>query len=85
MKKKIAIIFGGQSTEHEISIISAQFIKENINTTKYEIFPIYIDKQGIWYSCQKGYYRCKEIDKTKKIKIKDIFSKLKSVDIIFPV
>ncbi len=48
MKKKIAIIFGGRSAEHEISIISARSVFDTLNKEKYEIVPVYIDKEGLW-------------------------------------
>jgi D-alanine-D-alanine ligase len=46
--KKVCIIFGGKSVEHEISIISANSILNNINKTKYKIFGIYITKDGVF-------------------------------------
>ena len=51
MKKKIrvAILFGGQSAEHEISLISARNIVEAMDKKKYEIVSIGIDKQGRWF------------------------------------
>lgn len=49
MKKKIAVIFGGNSVEHEISIITAVQAMENIDKNKYEVFPIYISKTNNWY------------------------------------
>lgn len=50
MKKKIriAIIFGGKSAEHEVSLRSAKNIIEAIDKRKYAIFPIGIDKAGKW-------------------------------------
>lgn len=47
---KAAIIFGGQSTEHEISIISARSIIKHIDRSVYEPLPVYIDKQGFWHT-----------------------------------
>ncbi len=44
----VALIFGGRSTEHEISIISAQSIAANIDTERYRVLPIYITHDGIW-------------------------------------
>ena len=44
----VALIFGGRSTEHEISIISAQSIAANINTEQYRVIPIYITHDGSW-------------------------------------
>ncbi len=48
MKKRIAIIFGGRSAEHEISIISARSVFNAINKERYDIVSIYIDKEGLW-------------------------------------
>lgn len=49
MKIRIGIIFGGKSVEHEISIISALQAINNIDKEKYEIVPIYISRDKIWY------------------------------------
>jgi len=48
-KIKVAIIFGGKSAEHEISIISAKNVIDAIDKEKYEPVPIGIDKDGTWY------------------------------------
>jgi len=49
MKKlKIGVLFGGLSTEHEVSIKSAISIIKNLNTDKYVIIPIYINTRGEW-------------------------------------
>ena len=53
MKKNIAIIFGGKSTEHEISILSAMQAMENMDREKYNLLPIYITKDGKWYYGEK--------------------------------
>ena len=50
MKLKIGVIFGGKSLEHELSIITALQAMDNIDTDKYEIIPIYITKDLVWYS-----------------------------------
>lgn len=50
MKIKLAVIFGGRSVEHEISIITANQAITNVNTEKYEIIPIYISKKGLMYT-----------------------------------
>lgn len=47
-KKIVAVVFGGQSSEHEISKISASTIISNIPKDKYYIVPIYITKNGEW-------------------------------------
>ncbi len=48
-RKKIAIIFGGHSTEYEVSLQSASAVFENMNTEKFEVFPIGITRKGTWY------------------------------------
>jgi len=51
MKKKVILIFGGKSYEHEVSIKSAKSILKYINKEKYEIILIYITKTGKWNLC----------------------------------
>ena len=50
MRLNLGVIFGGKSVEHEISIISAVEIMANIDTNKYKVVPIYIDKENNWYT-----------------------------------
>lgn len=46
--KKVGVIFGGRSVEHEVSVITGMQIIENIDKTKYQVVPIYITKEGKW-------------------------------------
>lgn len=48
-KKKIAVLFGGCSSEYEISLQSAYAIMEQIDSSRYELIPIGITKAGEWY------------------------------------
>ncbi|MFL6375821.1 MAG: D-alanine--D-alanine ligase family protein [Pyrinomonadaceae bacterium] len=50
MKKTIAVIFGGRSGEHEISVRSARTVIENIDRDKYDVVPIAIMPDGQWLS-----------------------------------
>lgn len=50
MKTNIGVFFGGRSTEHEISVISANQAICAIDRAKYDVTPIYITKQGHWYT-----------------------------------
>mgnify|MGYP000097596195 FL=1 len=50
MKTNIGVFFGGRSTEHEISVISASQAMSAINRDRYDVTPIYITKQGRWYT-----------------------------------
>jgi len=87
--KKLGIIFGGKSTEHEVSVVSATSVIKNLDKEKYNIIPIYISKENIWYKYDK---KVEEIDVEKigeklepLVEIKDIVSTLKSFDVVFPV
>lgn len=50
MKIKVGVIFGGESVEHEVSIISAVQAMNKMDSEKYEIIPIYITKDRQWYT-----------------------------------
>lgn len=87
--KNIAILFGGKSTEHDISIISGTSIIYNLDKDKYNIYPIYIDKEGKYYKYTKD---IKEIiplplgDSPKELEqIDNIFKYLENIDIVLPV
>lgn len=50
MKTNVAVFFGGRSVEHEISVISALQAINAFDSEKYNIVPIYISKQGRWFT-----------------------------------
>lgn len=50
MRIKVGVIFGGESVEHEVSIISAIQAMNKIDEEKYEVVPIYITKDREWYT-----------------------------------
>ena len=52
MKTVIGVFFGGKSVEHEVSIISALQVIENLDKEKYNIIPIYISKDNKFYSSE---------------------------------
>jgi D-alanine-D-alanine ligase len=47
-KMKVALLFGGRSAEHDVSLLSAASIYKNLDKTKYATACIYIDKKGFW-------------------------------------
>ncbi|HTK07415.1 MAG TPA: D-alanine--D-alanine ligase family protein [Ktedonobacteraceae bacterium] len=47
-KKRVGVVFGGRSGEHEVSLASAASVLENLNREAYEIIPIAITQQGTW-------------------------------------
>jgi len=73
--KKVGIIYGGTSTEHEVSKMSATSVIENLNKEKYEVEPIYIDIDGKWYKTEEN----------GTLEITSIVEELKKLDVVFPV
>jgi D-alanine-D-alanine ligase-like ATP-grasp enzyme len=63
-KKNIALIFGGPSTEHEVSIVSAMNVSKAMDNELFEKTLIGISKEGHWYQIQSD----------------DDFSKIKVID-----
>lgn len=72
---KLGVLYGGKSTEREVSRKSAQSVLDNLDKEKYEIYPIFIDEKGNWF----------EEKKSEKKKIENIIKYLKELDIVFPV
>ncbi|MCL2022853.1 MAG: D-alanine--D-alanine ligase [Oscillospiraceae bacterium] len=74
MKQNIAVILGGKSVEHEISVISAVQAMAALDGNKYDVYPVYIAKEGGFYysECLKDIaqyrdirellYRCQQVD-----------------------
>jgi D-alanine-D-alanine ligase len=89
MKKNVAILFGGQSTEHEVSRVSATSVLSHIDSEKYNVFPIGITKDGKWFQ-YKGEYKniaSGQWENDEENKIAHGLSLLinKEVDVVFPV
>lgn len=84
-KKKVGVIFGGMSTENEVSVQSAKSIMNNIDKNTYEIYPIYIDKKGVWYESKQENEVSFGEEIKDKVQIDNIIKYLKKLDIVFPV
>ena len=52
--KKVLILFGGNSFEHEISCMSVNFVKDNIDKSLFDFELVGIDKENNWYSIEKN-------------------------------
>lgn len=89
MKKKVAVLFGGQSTEHEVSRVSAASVLRNINQSKYDIYPIGITKDGRWFEYTGSIDKIEngewEQDEYYKTPDGHRFLFNKEVDVVFPV
>ena len=85
-KKKLGVVFGGMSTENEVSVMSANSILDKLDKERYEIYPIYIDKEGKWWKyLEIGQKREFGEEIKDKGKIENIVEYLKNLDVIFPV
>lgn len=89
MKIKIAVLFGGQSTEHEVSRVSAASVLRNLDQSKYDIVPIGITKDGKWFeytgsahNIENGEWESDEYYKIYEAQ-KILFNR--EVDVVFPV
>ncbi len=69
-KIKVAVIFGGPSTEHEVSLRSANSIIKQLDTAKYDVIPVGVDKEGSWFVFPEKGYILNE-DDTKTIRLSD--------------
>ena len=69
--KKVLLIYGGVSPEHDVSCKSAKAIIENIDTTKFQLDCIYITPNNEWLNNNK--------------KIENIIEFIKKYDVIFPI
>ena len=49
-KIRVGVIFGGKSPEHEVSVITGLQVVENIDKEKFDVLPIYVAKDGRWFS-----------------------------------
>ena len=72
-KLNLCVIFGGMSTEKEVSVESCKNILKNLDKEKYDISTIFIDQNGAW------------INWDNKAVIEDVFNYLKTFDVVFPV
>lgn len=66
-KINVAVVFGSMSVEHEVSVVTAMQIMANLNKEKYCVIPVYIDKQGRWWSGES----LKKIENYKKLVLKN--------------
>ena len=83
--KKVLILFGGNSYEHEISCKSVNFIINNIDTTKFNYKLVGIDYNNEWYEVDNKKEINKEWKNNAVIKIDNIIEYCKEFDIIFPM
>lgn len=89
-KLKLGVIFGGISSEHDVSKVSGSSVITNLDKEKYDILPIYINKDGNWYTYDKDIKDIQILNIDSDIEaditpISNIEKTLKSLDVVFPV
>ncbi len=98
VKKKVVILFGGQSSEHDVSCISGATVAEAVDKDKYEVYLLGITKEGRWVlvdsveDIRSGAWResCREAliapssDRRMLVKDGDGYTEI-TVDVVFPV
>jgi len=47
-KLRVALVFGGRSGEHDVSIVSARSVDHALDRNQYEVLPMAIDRRGLW-------------------------------------
>lgn len=82
-KQTIAVLFGGRSPEHEISILTGLQVLHALDAGKYNILPIYVCESGNWWTGKrlfnKDFFNNLNLRKLKKLKFEKI-----NTDIYFP-
>jgi D-alanine-D-alanine ligase len=83
-KKIVAVIFGGKSGEHEVSLVSAASVLREMPADKYEAVEVGIDKEGRWYRGEgvMSALKAGSVDGLEAVSFEDA---LKGCDIAFPV
>ncbi len=88
-KLKLGVVFGGMSTEHSVSIVSGTSVIKNLNKEKYEIYPIYISRDGKCYEYIRPLEDIEVLqvgDEITEIElIENPMEYLKKLDVVFPV
>lgn len=76
MKTNVYVLYGGKSVEHEVSLKSASAILNALNRDKFNVYPVYIAKEGIW--CCLGLLE-EEIKDVKQLQVKPSNTVAKSI------
>src|SRR5688572_1228103 len=52
-RTSIALVAGGRSPEHEVSILSGMEVAKHLDRSRYRFLPIHVDRDGIWHVAQR--------------------------------
>lgn len=60
--KKVLVLFGGVSSEHDVSCVSASYVVSNIPRDKYEVCPLGIPRRANGFSLRATFLFCRRIN-----------------------
>lgn len=83
--KKVLILCGGNSSEHEISLLSATSILNNVDNKLFNVSTAIIDYDNVWYEYSGKVDNLVKWQNDEYIKIDNIVEYLKSFDVVFPI
>lgn len=88
-KIKVALLFGGRSAEHEVSLLSAASIHKNLDKKKHEIISIYINREGDWKVVESPLLSSQDLNKGQFFSFlpweKKAMVSVTNADIYFPI
>lgn len=92
MKKKIGVVFGGKSGEHEVSIITTLSVLKEINYNLFEVLPVYVESTGTWVASSQWItekpaqnFSFEELSVLLTRKNPNLFLLRNEVDVFFPL
>lgn len=71
MKKRIGLLYGGKSAEHEVSLSTARAVTQALNFNEYDVFPIYITHEGEW---RKGTQLLGPVENIEQLQFENTFN-----------
>ena len=83
-KIRIAVLYGGRSAEHEVSLKSAENVFNSIDTGKYEIIRVFIDKKGNWFLGDRPVLISQNFNQHELVDYQTA-EKIVGIDVLYPV
>jgi D-alanine-D-alanine ligase len=83
-KIKVAVVYGGKSAEHEVSLVSAENVINFIDKEKYDVLKIKIDKEGKWFVDNRPVLISQNYNERRVIALENAES-IGKIDVLFPV
>jgi D-alanine-D-alanine ligase len=95
-RQRLAVIFGGRSAEHEVSVTSARGIMREADPERFEVIPFAITKRGAWLTPEETRSRLERVDRGDRRDIgddkgegflayPDVVAALSGADVVFPI